>query len=190
MRTSTRIRVEKIILTILACLFLAWVIGQSTLVQRIFYPFPQRAIVEKYAGVYNVDPLLVVAVIREESKFLPRSESRKGALGLMQLMPDTARWIAQSIGDKNFQDSDVLQPDKNIQFGTWYLASLAKEFNGNVTLMLAAYNGGRGHVKEWINSNTLDLEHLEVRDIPFPETRDYVRRVLKSYQTYIKLYRR
>ncbi len=179
---------EKIILLTMAGLFIIWVIGQSTLVQRFFYPFPQRTIVEKYASQYGVDPLLIVSVMREESKFLPQSESHKGALGLMQLMPDTARWIAQSIGDKNFRDDEMLEPDKNIQYGTWYLASLVKQFHGNITLALAAYNGGRTHVNQWLANNTLDVDHLKVQDIPFPETRDYVQRVLKSYQTYIKLY--
>lgn len=157
--------------------------------EKIYYPYPHRAIIEKYAAQYNVDPLLVVAVIREESKFLPQSESHKGAKGLMQLMPSTARWIAQSIGDKTYRDEDLLIPEKNIQYGTWYLASLEKEFYNDTTLVIAAYNGGRGHVQEWIKTEQIDPEHIRLQDIPFKETRDYVGRVLKSYQKYIKLYR-
>jgi soluble lytic murein transglycosylase len=133
--------------------------------------------------------LLVVAVIRAESKFLPQSQSHKGAQGLMQLMPETAQWIADSIGDKNFSLSDLKEPEKNIQYGTWYLSSLQKEFNNNNTLVLAAYNGGRGHVKEWIRTEQLDLMNLRRDDIPFRETREYVHRVLQYHAKYITLYR-
>lgn len=157
--------------------------------QKIIYPYPHRTIIEKYAAQYGVDPLFVVAVIREESKFLPQSESHKGAKGLMQLMPSTAQSIAESIGDKAYSDEDLLNPEKNIQYGTWYLASLQKLFSNNQTLVIAAYNGGRGHVQEWINSGQIDPENIRQQDIPFKETRDYVGRVLNSYQKYIKLYR-
>jgi len=167
---------------------LVWGSAESTLVQRFLYPYPYRPVIEHYAKEYGVDPLLVVAVIREESKFLPRSESHKGAMGLMQLMPDTARWIAQSLGDTHFAEEEMIIPEKNIQYGTWYLASLAREFKGNKMLVLAAYNGGSGHVRGWIQSSQIDLANLRVADIPFRETRDYVQRVLKSYGKYINLY--
>ena len=145
-------------------------------------------LIEKYARLYGVDPLLVISVIREESKFLPQSESHKGAKGLMQLMPSTAQAIAKSLGDKDYNDQDLVIPEKNIQYGTWYLSSLKKEFDNNPTLVLAAYNGGRGHVQEWIKNNQLNLTQLHYQDIPFEETRQYVERVLKSYQIYSKLY--
>lgn len=183
------VRMKKSILFILVLLLLGWGFSQTSVIQKLLYPYPHRNLIEKYASLYNVDPLLVVAVIREESKFLPQSESRKGAKGLMQLMPNTARWISQNLGEKDYSDEDLLKPEKNIQYGTWYLASLAKEFHGNMTLILAAYNGGRGHVKEWINTDQIDLDHVRAQDIPFRETREYVQRVLKSYERYINLYR-
>jgi len=175
-----------IILTIL----LGYSIFQLSDLQKIIYPYPHRIIIEKYAAQYGVDPLFVLAVIREESKFLPQSESNKGAKGLMQLMPSTAQSIAESIGDKAYTDEDLLNPEKNIQYGTWYLASLQKLFANNQTLVIAAYNGGRGHVKEWINTGQIDPDNIRQQDIPFKETRDYVGRVLNSYQKYLKLYRR
>ncbi|MFZ3129649.1 MAG: lytic transglycosylase domain-containing protein [Desulfosporosinus sp.] len=158
--------------------------------EKVIYPYPNQAIIEKYAEQYGVDPLLVVAVIREESKFFSQSESRKGAKGLMQLMPDTAQSIAESLGDKTYDEEDLLNPEKNIQYGTWYLASLQKAFANNTTLVTAAYNGGRGHVQEWINNGQIDLNNIRLQDIPFKETRDYVGRVLKSYKQYTKLYRK
>jgi len=181
---------QKISVMIVLSILVGYSILQISNLQKIIYPYPHRTIIEKYAAQYGVDPLFVLAVIREESKFLPQSESHKGAKGLMQLMPSTAQSIAESIGDKAYSDKDILNPEKNIQYGTWYIASLQKLFSNNQTLVIAAYNGGRGHVQEWIKSGQIDPENLRQQDIPFKETRDYVGRVLNSYQKYIKLYRR
>lgn len=156
--------------------------------EKVIYPYPNQAIIENYAKQYGVDPLFVVSVIREESKFLSKSESHKGAKGLMQLMPNTAQSIADSLGDKTYSEKDLLKPEKNIQYGTWYLASLQKVFANNMTLVTAAYNGGRGHVQEWIDDDLIDPNNIRLQDIPFKETRDYVGRVLKSYEKYTKLY--
>lgn len=179
---------KKISVFFVLVFLIAFSMLQIPVLEKIIYPYPHRAIIEKYAAQYGVDPLLVVAVIREESKFLPQSESHKGAKGLMQLMPSTARSIAPSIGDKTYSDDDLLIPEKNIQYGTWYLASLEKEFSENTTLAIAAYNGGRGHVQEWIKSGQINPGNLRQQDIPFKETQDYVGRVLKSYRKYIALY--
>ncbi|MDQ7095852.1 lytic transglycosylase domain-containing protein [Desulfosporosinus sp. PR] len=157
--------------------------------EKILYPYPNQKIVEKYAAQYGVDPLFVVAIIREESKFFPQSQSHKGAIGLMQLMPSTAQSIAESLGDKSYTSEELLNPEKNIQYGTWYLSSLEKAFSNNLVLVIAAYNGGIGHVQEWIETGQIDPKNIRQEDIPFKETRDYVGRVLKSYQKYIKLYR-
>jgi len=180
---------RKISIIIVLLILIGYSVLQISDLQKIIYPYPHRTIVEKYADQYGVDPLFVLAVIREESKFLPQSESHKGAIGLMQLMPSTAQSIAVSIGDKAYSDEYLLDPEKNIQYGTWYLASLQKLFTNNRTLVIAAYNGGRGHVQEWIKSGQIDPENIRQEDIPFKETRDYVERVLNSYQKYIKLYR-
>ncbi|ODA39504.1 lytic transglycosylase domain-containing protein [Desulfosporosinus sp. BG] len=179
---------RKICMLILLAILTAYCIMKIPVLEKIIYPYPHRDIIEKYADQYGVDPLFVVAVIREESKFLPQSESHKGAIGLMQLMPSTAKSISESIGDKTYSDNDLLSPEKNIQYGTWYLASLQKVFSNNTTLVIAAYNGGRGHVQEWIETGQIDPKNIRQQDIPFKETRDYVDRVLKSYQKYITLY--
>ncbi|MGC7873597.1 lytic transglycosylase domain-containing protein [Desulfosporosinus sp. FKB] len=190
LKMKERIRASKRLLLVLIVVIL---IGFGLLnipsFERILYPYPNQKIVEKYAAEYGVDPLLVVAIIREESKFLPQSQSHKGAVGLMQLMPSTAQSIAESLGDKSYSNEDLIKPEKNIQYGTWYLASLEKVFDNNLVLVIAAYNGGRGHVQEWMESGQIDPNNVRQEDIPFKETRDYVGRVLKSYQKYIKLYR-
>ncbi|WP_416337038.1 lytic transglycosylase domain-containing protein [Desulfitobacterium sp.] len=185
-----RLKLRK--LKIRLIVFLIVIIGIGLLVrmpsaQKFFYPYPYRPTVEKYAQEYGVDPFLVIAVIRAESSFMPQSESHKGALGLMQVMPNTAGEIAKKIGDNSFTPEKLKDPETNIQYGTWYLANLQKEFN-NLTLTIAAYNGGRGHVNEWISSQQIDPNNLDVDDIPFQETRQYVERVLKFYGKYKELY--
>lgn len=189
MSKKKRTIIGRVFLGLLILSLLVYAFFSIPACEKLLYPYPNQKIVEKYAAQYGVDPLLVVSIIREESKFLPQSQSHKGAIGLMQLMPTTAESIAHSIGDKGYNQEQLLNPDKNIQYGTWYLASLKKVFANNLILVIAAYNGGRGHVQEWLNSGQIDRAHISPEDIPFPETKDYVARVLKSYQKYIKLYR-
>ena len=181
---------KKLFIFFVIAILAAFSILNIPILEKVIYPYPNQAIIENYATQYGVDPLFVVSVIREESKFISKSESHKGAKGLMQLMPSTAQSIAESLGDKTYSEEDLLNPEKNIQYGTWYLASLQRVFANNTTLVTAAYNGGRGHVQEWINNGQIDPNNIRLQDIPFKETRDYVGRVLKSYEKYIKIYRK
>ena len=154
---------------------------------KIAYPYMYKRTVEKYSYSYGIDPLLVMAVIREESHFNPKSSSPKGALGLMQVMPNTAKEIAAWLGE-DYNSVNLLSVEDNIRYGTWYLASLIKKYNGNTMLALAAYNAGSGRVNNWLDG-VLTLESYTIDDIPFKETRDYVEKVLKSYNVYSGLYR-
>lgn len=172
---------------VLAGVFILVVIYQLPWVQRTRYPIPYKAIVQKHANQYGVDPLLVTAVMREESRFLPKSQSNAGAVGLMQLMPDTAQWAAEKIGLQKIQPDYLFQPDLNIMLGSWYLSNLSKQFNNNTVLVLAAYNGGRGRVNEWMENGNLSPQG-RIDQIPIPETREYVRKVLASYAKYKQLY--
>jgi len=180
----------KLMIFFVIAILAAFSILNIPILEKVIYPYPNQEIIENYATLYGVDPLLVVSVIREESKFDSKSESHKGAKGLMQLMPSTAQSIAESLGDKTYKEEDLLNPEKNIQYGTWYLASLQKVFANNTTLVTAAYNGGRGHVQEWIKNGQINPNKISLQDIPFKETRDYVGRVLNSYGKYVKLYRK
>jgi soluble lytic murein transglycosylase len=180
----------KLMIFFVIAILAAFSILNIPILEKVIYPYPNQEIIENYATLYGVDPLLVVSVIREESKFDSKSESHKGAKGLMQLMPSTAQSIAESLGDKTYREEDLLNPEKNIQYGTWYLASLQKVFANNTTLVTAAYNGGRGHVQEWIKNGQINPNKISLQDIPFKETRDYVGRVLNSYGKYVKLYRK
>jgi soluble lytic murein transglycosylase len=155
---------------------------------RLYYPYHYREIIEEQGERFGVDPLLVAAVIHVESKYKPDAVSRRGALGLMQLMPETARWIAPQVGISDITDEMILQPEINILLGTWYLASLSAEFDGRLELMSAAYNGGRGQVSRWLREGIWSGRYADRHDIPFPETRHFVQKVQTAYYRYRQLY--
>lgn len=156
--------------------------------RRNLYPINHQETIVKHAATQKIDPLLVAAVIRTESKFHSNATSRSGALGLMQIMPETAQWIAEQRGDKDFRKELLFEPDLNIEYGTWYIANLGKEFDGDLVLVIAAYNAGRGNVNRWLTEKKWTGEHTTLEQIPFPETREYVKRVLNNYQAYRELY--
>ena len=145
------------------------------------YPLMYEDTIKKYATTYKVEAALAQAVIREESKFNERALSRSGAIGLMQIMPETGEWIAEQLND---EFGDLYEVDRNIRYGIWYLAELNNEFGGNRILTLSAYNAGRGTVWDWIDEYGWDKDFDDVEAIPYSETRDYVKRVLKSYDKY------
>lgn len=177
----------KIIIICIVFVLIAAGFIRMSLLQKIFYPYPYRPIIEKYAYKHELDPLLVIAIIREESRFKPNSYSPKGAIGLMQLMPETAKEIAAWLGEE-YESVDLKDPNVNIRYGTWYLAALKKEFSGNILLVLAAYNAGSGRVKNWLESTDKNTNQYLLQDIPVEETRDYVEKVLYSYKKYAILY--
>lgn len=153
-----------------------------------FYPQPHRDLVFSAAYEYGIDPYLVFAIIRAESKYQSEARSPAGARGLMQIMPETACWIAEQQGISDFNPDELNNPETNIRFGCWYLASLKQEFAGCVPLMIAAYNAGRGKVNEWVVNKKWDGDLQELEKIPFAETRRYVRNVIKNYKAYRAIY--
>ena len=177
-------------LAILCMCFGLYFLCQFSSVQRSYlYPYPYQEEVRTYAKKYHVDSNLVVAVIKTESNFKPDAVSHRGAIGLMQLMPATAEWIAGQLNDESFSVQKLYEPDLNIRYGIWYLAELQEEFDNNPVLVLAAYNAGRGNVREWMEKNHWDMGFHEIDAIPFDETREYVHKVLKNQEKYKKLYR-
>lgn len=158
--------------------------------KKVVYPFSYQTLVFQYGRENEVDPFLVAAVIRTESKFIPSARSPKGALGLMQMMPETGQWVAGQLNVTGFRPNMLIDPETSIRFGTWYLASLKKEFKGNEVLMLAAYNGGRGNVKQWMRQMGWQEDFRDISQIPFSETREYVTRVLHAKERYRDLYGR
>ncbi len=177
------------LLQVLVVAVIAFVlIGGWGWVERSYiYPFEYRSYIETSAESRRTDPFLVAAVIKHESKFEPRARSDGGALGLMQLMPATAEWIARQLGEP-FTEEYLYDPALNIRYGVWYLAELEREFGGNDILALAAYNAGRGNVRDWMERFHWTQQFDEIEAIPYPETRFYVRRVLEDREQYKRLY--
>ena len=174
---------------VLLAAFVAFLVLQHEDVQRSYiYPYDYREDIVAYSQRYQVDPYLVAAVIKAESKFKSNAKSSYGAVGLMQLMPETAVWIAGQLDDTQFSLSSLQEPWCNIRYGTWYLGSLQEEFRGNEVLVLAAYNAGRGNVLEWMERYGWDYDFQDVDAIPFRETEEYVRSVLKNKAKYYQLY--
>lgn len=159
-------------------------------IQRKFvYPWPYTKEIHQYSAKYRVDPFLVVAVIKNESGFKPEAQSKPGALGLMQIMPETGAWIARTTDFPNFQAKLLKLPELNIKFGSWYLSELEHEFRGNEVLMLAAYNAGRGTVKGWMEERGWGYDFQDISSIPFADTRKYVDKVIKDRNRYQALYK-
>lgn len=153
-------------------------------IQEITLPLRHEDIIRQQAADKHLDPALLAGVIYAESKFRDQT-SAAGAKGLMQLTPATARYIAHLSGGTRFQLQDLSTPQVNISYGAFYLRYLINRYKGNLALALAAYNGGEGNVDRWIRE-----DRSRVRDIPFPETRAYVKRVLDARGAYAKTYRR
>jgi soluble lytic murein transglycosylase len=135
----------------------------------------------------GIDPLLVSAVVREESSYNPLARSRVGARGLMQLMPETARPMARVRG-LAFQEGELLDdPAANIELGSAYLGGLVRDF-GDARLAVAAYNAGPTRVREWWGARKSDDLEVWVEQIPYNETRNFVRRVMVGWEEYRRLY--
>ncbi|KEZ85931.1 lytic transglycosylase [Clostridium sulfidigenes] len=153
-----------------------------------FFPLEYEKSIIEYSEMYNVDPNLVAAVINTESKFAVDASSSKGAIGLMQIMPDTGKWIAEKLELSNFNEEIIADPEINIRMGTWYLKKLSEDFNGDYILVLAAYNGGPGNVTKWLEDEKYSSDGKKLHKIPFKETKSYVQKVKFNHRIYKYLY--
>lgn len=158
-------------------------------VRDIALPLDHEQAIREQARDKRLDPALIAGVIYAESKFTG-STSPAGALGLMQLMPETARFIADRSGGTRFELDDLWTPEINIAYGSWYLRYLLDRYGGDELLALAAYNGGMGNVDRWLAEARARGRRLRADDIPFPETRAYVKRVLQARRQYRATYAR
>ena len=157
-------------------------------VKELKLPLRHEDVIRQQAADKKVDPSLIAGVIYTESRFRDVT-SHAGAKGLMQLMPETADYIAHKSGGTAFERADLATPQINISYGTWYLRYLLDKYEGNTILTLAAYNAGEGKVDEWRAEASRKGERFRVAShIPFQETRDYVRRVLNARADYRRSY--
>jgi soluble lytic murein transglycosylase len=149
-------------------------------VSRTVYPLKYEEAIRQASEENDLEPTFVAAVIYTESRFRPGVKSHQEAYGLMQLLPQSARYIQRNSGI----EGDFRDPRVNIKLGTWFLGYLNDRYDGDERLMLAAYNSGEGSVDAWTSDEGFDIE----KDIPYKETREYVERVLEAQNTYRNLY--
>jgi soluble lytic murein transglycosylase len=150
---------------------------------RFLYPPAYKETIEGLSGKYSIDPLLVLSIVREESRFDSDARSPAGALGLMQLMPHTAFQLDRRLRLGIDSSPDILHVRNNLHVGIYYLSHLVKEF-GSYTYAIAAYNAGEEIVKKWLQRGIYKSSDEFIEDIPYSETRNYVKRVLNTFFEY------
>ncbi len=152
------------------------------------YPVAYTDFIKTYSTEYKLDPYLVQSIMRCESSNDPSVVSKVGAIGLMQIMPDTGTWIAHKLDlDNVYTEQMLYDPETNIEFGCWYLKFLSGRFNGNTKQMIAAYNAGHGSVEDWLDDPRYS-QNGELTTIPFEETARYYDKVTAAYENYTTLY--
>jgi soluble lytic murein transglycosylase len=165
----------------------ASIVRQAT--RNLALPLSDASIIRTQAAEKRLDPTLIAAVIYAETKFDPRPSSA-GAEGLMQILPSTAYYLAHLSGGVSFTASDLANPSINVAYGSYYLRYLLDHYDGNEMLAVAAYNGGQSNVDRWVAQANAAGRQLSVREIPFAQTREYVRRVLGAQRAYRATYSR
>lgn len=159
-------------------------------IMKMIYPKTYSEIISVYAEEYNVDENLIFAVIKAESNFNNDAISNKSAIGLMQIVEDTAIDVAKKnnidINTENIEE-ELLNIEKNINIGTKYLSTLLGQY-GNIEVALAAYNAGIGTVNNWIEKQVIKPDGSDIENIPYKETNNYVRKILRDYDIYNNLY--
>ena len=158
--------------------------------ERAQHPLYYADTITAYADSQELDPALVAAVILCESSYDPKAESRLGARGLMQLMPDTAEWVAHKLGEDgaDYSFDNLYDPQTNIRFGTWYLGYLSRRFNGDATKIVCAYHAGQGNVDSWLKNPQYSSDGVTLDVIPTQDTATYASRVLRARDIYRKYY--
>ena len=181
---------------ILACLILlaALAMGGYFVSERLAherdlenYHIAYTELIARYAAEYALDPYLVTAIMRCESSNDPDAVSKKGAIGLMQIMPETGAWIAGKF-DESYVDGCLFDPETNIRYGCWYLGYLLRRYDGDKTCSTAAYHSGQGTVDGWLKDPQYSTDGRTLNIIGGPRANTYVGRVLEYYEKYKQLY--
>ena len=183
-------RVIIIVILLLIVFLLFGPINIQNKILKIIYPIKYENFVENYSTKYEVDKNLIYAIIKAESNFNQQAVSNKEAKGLMQLMPQTAEDIAKKLDievTKEEISKKLLEPEFNINLGTKYISNLLAKYS-NIELALTGYNAGSGNVDTWVENRTLMADGSNIENIPYKETNNYVRKILRDYEIYKKLY--
>ena len=178
-------KVKKLV-AVLIIILITFYGGKYVLKEHIF-PFKHEEAIVKYSKENNLDPYFVLSVIMAESGFRTDATSHKNAMGLTQITEDTGQWIAEQMGLADYTSDKLYNDEYNIKMGCWYLNNLREEF-GDVDLFVAAYNAGRGNVREWLNNKEYSKDGKTLSYIPYKETKQYVDKVNTYYKIYKKIY--
>ena len=166
--------------------------GASEQLEKSVYPLEYESYVEKYCKEFDVDKCLVYGVIKTESGFDPNAQSPVGAIGLMQLMPDTFTWLqnyrTQFMPDKILDSKELYNPKLNIEYGVYLLRYLLDMYDGNVDLAVCSYNAGNGNIDDWLAQGLISYDNVDPDNIPFPETANYLVKVRTAADKYRELY--
>jgi len=184
LRRMFRIRFKTVIIFV-AILVVIWFVSDQAILR--LYPLKYGDLVQIYSERFNVDPFLVLAIIKAESNFQPGAVSPKNARGLMQISEGTGKWGAGRLNLEDYTSEKLFEPEINIYIGCWYLSVLYDEF-GDSDLVIAAYNGGSGNVTQWLNDRDLSADGKTLDRIPFRETDQYLKKVNNYYSIYKRLY--
>ncbi len=185
-----KIKVTVIIITVMICIvgLLAVIPFTRDMGMKIWYPTDFSEIVEEKAELFGVDEELVYAVIRTESSFDPNAQSSAGAKGLMQMTDGTFEWVQELLGAQEvLPPENLFEPEINIHHGVYFLSFLI-DYYENTDTALAAYNAGMGNVASWLEDPEYSEDGVNIDDIPFPETRSYVKKVNDALLIYRNLY--
>ena len=178
-----------LLIILITCIIIA-ILDIPMKIQRIIYKKEYSEYVVKYSNQYDVDENLVYAVIKAESNFNPNAKSSKNAIGLMQLMESTAKDIVKKV-EIQISDEELIEKlqdaEININLGTKYLATLIEKYK-NIEIAVTAYNAGIGTVDNWIQKSVIKADGSDVENIPYKETNNYVRKILRDYNIYMNIY--
>ena len=183
LKKSLKFFVAVVVIAIIIIVF-----NPEKLILKIIYKLDYSEYVNKYAKENNIDRFLVFAIIKNESNFKCNIESSMGAVGLMQLMEATANEMANELGENIVVKENLYNPETNIKIGTKYFAYLLKHYKGNEQLALSAYNAGMGNVDKWIEQGIIKSDGSNLENIPYKETNNYVRKIVRDYKIYRELY--
>ncbi len=183
---------------ILLIIFLAVLFYSTDWLGRVMYPIAHEELIRSSAKSEEVDPLLIAAIIRVESNYIPDKVSKKGAIGLMQVMPSTADWVAESAGYEGSIVQRLTEPELNVEIGTRYVRILMNQYaeqlaqrseaEDRIALIAAAYNAGPGSVSGWLADKKWSGTYEAVQSIPYGETRHFVQRIIYYYHKYEQYY--
>lgn len=187
--TKKFIKAMIIIIIALAIIFVLFkIVKVQNIALKKIYPTKYNEYVEKYSKENNVDKYMIYAIIKAESNFKSDVKSNSNAIGLMQLLENTAVEMSNLIKQDEITEKSLYDPEMNIKLGISYYSYLLKHYRGNNILALTAYNAGMGNVDNWIKKGVIKSDGSDIENIPYKETNNYVRKILRDYKLYVKLY--